>query len=316
MSVRQALVRVFHLLALHGELAKVRLSSLVVITAGSGYILARGFDAPTTLFWTLAGTFLAAAGAMALNEAWEVDRDRRMRRTATRPLVTGTLPLWYGWFFGIASSGFGVWLLAAKSHRLAALLGATVVALYVLAYTPMKAKTPFCTLVGAVCGAIPPLMGWSAATGRLEGGAWLLAALLFFWQIPHFLSLAWLYRDDYRRGGFRMLPEMDPEGRLTGRLSLMYALATVASALSLALARVAGPYFTAGAILLGAALVLLAWGLAVRPSEANARSLFRATLVYLPLVVALAALDRGVVGDPARVAASLPGGSSSISLRD
>lgn len=284
------------LLQLHFELTKARLSSLVVVTAGGGYVLAVGFQGAARLFWTLLGTFLASAGAMALNQAWEVARDARMLRTANRPLVTGALPRWYGLAFGLLCSALGVGLLAWQSHVLAALLGLLVIVLYVLLYTPLKARSPFCTLLGAVCGAIPPLMGWAGATGTLGPGAWLLASLLFFWQIPHFLSLAWLYREDYRRAGFRMLPEVDPEGRLTGRFSLLYALATAASALGLSLIQLTGAYFTAGAAFFGGALVFFAWRLATAPADGTARSLFRATLLYLPLVFALSALDRrGVV---------------------
>lgn len=277
---------------LHAELTKARLSSMVVVTAGGGYVLAVGFEHPTRLLWTLLGTFLASAGAMALNEVWEVARDAKMHRTATRPLVTGALPRWYGLGFGLLCSSLGVFLLAWRSHLLAAFLGLLVIGLYVLVYTPLKARTPFCTLVGAVCGAIPPLMGWAGATGSLRPGAWILAFLLFFWQIPHFLSLAWLYREDYRRGGFRMLPEVDPEGRLTGRFSFLYALATAGSALSLALLRLTGAYFVASAILLGGILVFFAWRLAAAPSDRTARALFRTTLLYLPLVVVLLAMDR------------------------
>ncbi|BCW93701.1 MAG: protoheme IX farnesyltransferase [Thermoanaerobaculum sp.] len=284
--------RLVRFVQLHVELTKARLSSLVVVTAGGGYVLAAGIEDSARLLWTLLGTFLASAGAMALNQVWEVARDARMHRTATRPLVTGALPRWYGLAFGLLCSSVGVLLLAWKSHPLAALLGLLVIALYVLVYTPLKAKSPFCTLVGAVCGAIPPLMGWAGATGSLAPGAWILAFLLFFWQIPHFLSLAWLYREDYRRGGFRMLPEVDPEGRLTGRFSFLYALATAGSALSLALLRLAGAYFTAGAILLGGTLVFFAWRLAAAPSDRTARALFRTTLLYLPLVVVLSAVDR------------------------
>lgn len=283
--------RLVPLVQAHLELTKARLSSLVVVTAGTGYLLARS-GTPAGLFWTVLGTFLAAAGAMALNEAWEVERDGRMRRTATRPLVTGVFPRWYGWAAGAGFSLAGIAILTLKSHMLAAGLGLAVIGLYVLLYTPLKAKSPFCTLVGAVCGALPPLMGWAGATGALTWQAWTLACLLFFWQIPHFLSLAWMYREDYRRGGFRMLPEVDPEGQLTARFSLLYALATAASALSLALARLAGSTFAAGALVLGIWLVAAAWRFASLPSESGARRLFRATLLYLPLVMLLSVVSR------------------------
>lgn len=294
--------RVFGFVQLHVELTKARLSSLVVVTAGGGYVLAAGLEDPGRLLWTLLGTFLASAGAMALNQVWEVARDAKMQRTAHRPLVTGALPRWYGLSFGLLCSSFGVALLAWKSHALAALLGLLVIVLYVLVYTPLKARSPFCTLFGAVCGAVPPLMGWAGATGTLGLGAWVLASMLFFWQIPHFLSLAWLYREDYRRGGFRMLPEVDPEGRLTGGFSLLYALAAAASALGLSLLQLTGGYFTAGSVLFGGALVFFAWRLAIAPSDSAARALFRATLLYLPLVLALSAFDRRGQVQPSHMA--------------
>lgn len=293
------------------ELAKARLSSLVVVTAGSGYLLGGG-GITSGLFWTLLGTFLAAAGAMALNEAWEVERDAMMARTASRPLVTGLFPRWYGWAFGASSGLAGIAILALKSHVLAAVLGLAVIGLYVLVYTPLKARSPFCTLVGAVCGALPPLMGWAGASGRLASGAWTLAALLFSWQIPHFLSLAWMYREDYRRGGFRMLPEVDPEGRLTARFSLLYALATAASALSLALFRLAGSTFAAGALALGIWLVAAAWRFASLPSVSGARRLFHATLLYLPLVMGLSVLDHHRIPHTTQVASTPTTGVPSI----
>lgn len=307
------LVRIFKL---HLELTKARLSSLVVVTAGGGYLLAVGLEDVARLSWTLLGTFLASAGAMALNQVWEVARDARMHRTAGRPLVTGALPRWYGLSFGLFSSGLGVALLAWKSHGLAALLGLLVIVIYVFLYTPLKVRSPFCTLLGAVCGAIPPLMGWAGATGTLGLGAWVLAFLLFFWQIPHFLSLAWLYREDYRRGGFRMLPEVDPEGRLTGRFSLLYALATAASAVGLGLIQLTGGYFTAGAVFLGGVLVFFAWRLAVSPSDGAARALFRTTLLYLPLVFALSTLDRREVQSSRLAVVPVPPATGLAWVRD
>ncbi|MCX7894873.1 MAG: heme o synthase [Thermoanaerobaculum sp.] len=282
----------------HWELVKGRLALLVVFSAGSGYALASGPSNPTTLVATLVGTFLAAAGALALNQALEVERDRLMARTASRPLVTGALPRWYGYLLGVVLALAGLTLLAAKTRVLAALLGLAVVVLYVFVYTPLKSRSPYCTLVGAVCGALPPMMGWSAASGGLSLGAVLLAALLFFWQVPHFLSLAWLFREDYSRGGFRMLPQVDPGGSLTGRLALLYALATVGTTAALVLAQLTGLYFAAGALILGVLLVVPAWRLAQAPNDRRARGLFRMTLAYLPLLMALMVWDRGPVTSP------------------
>jgi len=284
--------RFLQILAAHGELVKVRLSLLVVVTTGAGFLLAEPHSWGVRFALTCFGTALAAAGAMALNQAWEVERDRRMARTAHRPLVTGVFSLRYGTFFGLCTAALGLGLLWWRVNALTAALGLAVILLYVLVYTPLKVRTPFCTLVGAVCGALPPMMGWAAARGKLEGGAFLLAALLFFWQIPHFLSLAWLYREDYRRGGFRLLPELDPQGELTARLSLLYGLATVATTLTFIAVRLAGPAFAVAASVLGGVLLFPAHRLLREASEPAARKLFVATLAYLPLVLAFLVWER------------------------
>ena len=197
------------------ELGKARLSTLVVATTAVGFAVAPGrFDA--LLFaWTLLGTTLAALGANSLNQWAERERDALMERTRTRPLPSGRLAAREALAAGVLESLGGVALLAALVNLLTALLAAFVILLYVLVYTPMKSRSHLNTLVGAVCGAIPPMMGWTAVTGALDPGAYILAAVLFVWQIPHFLALAWLYREDYQRGGYKMLPHSDPSGRLT-----------------------------------------------------------------------------------------------------
>ena len=162
------------------------------------------------------GTALAAAGSMALNQVLEADRDARMERTQKRPLPAGAIGRRAALVFGLVAASLGLAVLTVRATAVTALLGLTVVLVYTLVYTPLKPRTPLCTLVGAVCGAIPPMMGWAATGAALSFGAWLLAGVLFLWQIPHFLALAWLYREDYERGGFRMLPVVDPSGRVTG----------------------------------------------------------------------------------------------------
>lgn len=301
-SVSVAMIRlgsgVLRWFAAYGELVKARLTLLVVFTTASGFLLASPGGDASTLIWTALGTFLSAAGAMALNQLWEVERDRMMPRTAKRPLVTGFFSRRHGLTVGLVAAASGVTLLAWWVNRLTALLSLVVVLLYLLVYTPLKAKSPFCTLVGAVCGALPPMMGWAAARGRLETGALLLGALLFFWQIPHFLSLAWLYRDQYRQGGFRMLPEYDPQGRLTGSFALLYTLATVATTLTLFLARLAGGGFAAVAFLGGLGFLLPAWQLAKTPTSHTAKKLFLASLAYLPLVLAALLMDHQPLPSP------------------
>ncbi|HUK12916.1 MAG TPA: heme o synthase [Thermoanaerobaculaceae bacterium] len=295
--------------AAYAELTKLRLTALVVTTAAVGFALASGarWDVGKGLA-TLAGTALAAAGAMALNQRIESARDARMERTRLRPLPTGAIGARTATAFGVAAAGSGLALLALAANLLTAALGLAVVLLYTLVYTPLKARTPFCTLFGAVCGALPPMMGWSAAAGRLGFGAWVLGGLLFLWQIPHFLALAWLYREDYRRGGFRMLPILDPEGVLTGSVVVVYSLALVPVGIVAALGGLTGWAFAAGALVLGAGLVVLALRLAAERSDRPARRLFLATLAYLPLLLGLMVADRVPPGAPGAATAVVAAG--------
>jgi protoheme IX farnesyltransferase len=197
------------------QLTKARLSLLVVATAAAAYAVARGgtpFHAPCFL-WTVMGTGLAAAGANAINQCMGAARDRAMPRTRGRPVARGAVRAGTALAFGAALATAGPALLAALVGVRPALLALAAVVLYTLVYTPLKTRSPFCTLAGAVVGSIPPLIGWAAAAGSLAAGGWILAALLFAWQIPHFLSLAWLHRDEYAAAGYKMLPSVDPGGR-------------------------------------------------------------------------------------------------------
>ncbi|NWG00311.1 MAG: protoheme IX farnesyltransferase [Thermoanaerobaculaceae bacterium] len=292
-------------------LFKARLVALVVVTTAVGFLLATPSPVLASLpllLPTLAGTALAAAGSMALNQAMEWRRDARMQRTLTRPVPTGILSPGQAALLGTGVTATGLALLAARVNGLTAALGLVVVAVYLLVYTPLKVRTPACTLAGAICGALPPMMGWTAATHSLPIGAWVLGGILFLWQIPHFLALAWLHRHDYQRGGFRMLPAVDPSGAITGRVAAVYSLALVGLNLAAFLMGLAGALFAAGAALLGFWLTRQAVRLAVSRSEANARRLFLATLAYLPLLLALMVADRGpaIPGFPVHVAATLP----------
>jgi len=288
-----AVARALVLVRAYGDLTKARLASLVVVTAGAGFVMAgRSPLDVSTLLSTVVGTALAAAGAMALNEVIEAERDARMERTRNRPLPAGTIGPLQASVAGVLLAVSGLALLAARTTALTAFLGLTVVLLYTLVYTPLKARTPLCTLVGAVCGAIPPLMGWTATGAPLSFGAWLLAGVLFLWQIPHFLALAWMYRDDYRRGGFRMLPAVDPSGSATGVMAALYSLALLPVGVMAVVGGLAGWLFGAGSLLLGAGLVALALRLAAARDGAVARRLFLGTLAYLPLLLALMVADR------------------------
>jgi protoheme IX farnesyltransferase len=285
-----ALTRRVHHIA---ELTKIRLVTFVAGTSAVGYLLgAGGAWSFARLAWTVLGTGLAAAGAMALNQWMESGRDALMERTRRRPIPAREISPALALLIGAATAAAGLALLAVTTNTLTAALGAAIIALYLLVYTPLKSRSPLCTLAGAVCGAIPPMMGWSSATGALGFGAWLLAAVLFLWQIPHFLALAWLYRQDYERGGFRMLPLIDRSGRLTSRVATLYAAALLPVALSASVAGIAGWVYGAGSLVLGLFLVGFGVTLVRTPGEAPARRLFLASLAYLPLLLALLVADR------------------------
>jgi protoheme IX farnesyltransferase len=198
---------------------------------------------------------------------------------------------------------------------LGALLAATVVLLYTLVYTPLKRRSTACTLVGAVCGAIPPMIGWAGACGRIDVGAWLLGAVLFLWQIPHFFSLAWLYRRDYARGGFRILPVVDRTGDLTCRALLLFGLLLLPLGLTVSLAGLAGPGFAFGSLILGGGWLLFNARMFRDRSAANARRVFVASLLYLPLLLGLMVADR-VTPDSAKPWGTWPRGPMARSVAD
>jgi len=274
------------------ELAKARLGALVVLTALVGYVLgARGNPSLWTLLCTVAGTALSAFGANIFNQWWEVERDRRMLRTRERPLPAGRVSRRRAAVMGVVTATAGLVILALGTNLLTTMLSLSVILIYVLVYTPLKVHTPLNTVVGAVCGAVPPMMGWAAATGRLDAGAWILGGLLFVWQMPHFLALAWLYREDYARGGFRMLPAVDPEGRLTGRLAFVYAAALLPVTAALSVVGVTGATFLFASQVAGIAFVVLGWTFFRARSEATARRLFLASILYLPVVMGLMVVD-------------------------
>ncbi len=280
------------------ELCKAGLTSLVVATCAVGFILGRkAWGSGAFPYWrmvaTLIGTFLMAGGSVAMNQAWEWRRDARMDRTHFRPVPTGRIPFLHALRFGGICIATGLLILITGSGSLAASLGLIDAAIYVLVYTPLKPRTPLCTMIGAICGALPPMMGWAAAVGRCDLGAWILGAMLFLWQIPHFLALAWLYRDDYEKGGFRVLPVIDRSGDLTARLAVLYSLASIPLAIASVRAGIGGRIFLAGAFALGAGLLLIGFRLMRRRTEARARALFFASIIYLPILLALLVADPG-----------------------
>jgi protoheme IX farnesyltransferase len=273
----------------HMELGKVRLSAMVVFTTALGFVVAskmNPFEGMnwTRLFWTCLGTFLAAVGAAAFNQAIEARRDARMMRTRKRPLPLGALTRTYAATFGLIVCISGVAILCPTSNSLTAFLAIINILLYAVVYTPLKPISTTNTLVGAVVGGIPPMMGWAAATGGLSAGAWVLGAILFVWQIPHFLALSWMYRDDYARGGFRMLPVIDPQGKLTGLLSLLYSMLLVPLCLLLVRLGHAGFGFAFVSLLLTGGLIACAIRFCQTHAHRDARRLFLGSIVYLPLL--------------------------------
>lgn len=272
--------------AVWSDLFKARLTLLVLMTTAVGFSLGSSSGVDWTAFvHTLAGTLLLAAGASALNQYWERETDARMERTRRRPIPAGEITPGLALATGVATSIGGLLYLLAWVNPLTAFLGMLTLGSYVFVYTPLKRVTTLNTLVGAVPGALPPLMGWTGATGQLAPGGWALFTILYFWQLPHFMAIAWLYREDYARGGYRMLAVVDPDGRRTASTAVRHTLALVAFSLwpfSLGLVH---PAYLVGALVLGAAFFAAGVGFAREISPARARRLFFASILYLPLLL-------------------------------
>jgi protoheme IX farnesyltransferase len=274
------------------ELAKARLAAMVILTALVGYVLgARGTFSLSEILWAILGITLSAFGANILNQVAEEDRDRLMVRTRNRPLPSGRVSPRLATAWGVASSVLGVAVLAVTTNWLTAGLSLSTIVLYVAVYTPLKTRTSLNTVVGAVCGATPPMMGWAAATGRLEFGAWILGGILFMWQVPHFLALAWMYREDYARGGFRMLPSVDRPGALTARLAFIYTVALLPITASLTMTGVSGSIFLVTSQVLGLGFVTLGWKFLRLRADLAAKRLFLASIIYLPVLLGLMVAD-------------------------
>jgi protoheme IX farnesyltransferase len=274
-------------------LAKPRLNLLVVATSAAGYYLgAPGSPEALPMASAVIGTALVAGGAAALNQVFERDTDALMRRTRLRPLPDGRIVAADATWFGVVLSGIGLVLLAARANVIAALLASATLVIYLMVYTPMKRRTSIATFVGAVPGALPPLIGWTAARGAVSLGGLALFAIVFLWQIPHFMAIAWLYRDDYRVAGFPMLPVIEPDGRRTGRHAVLFAVALLPVALVPTFAGVSGLVYAAVALALGLGLIWLAVRFALSPSDTAARRLFFGSITYLPLLWIAMIADR------------------------
>ena len=274
------------------ELTKPRITFLVLVTTAVGYALGLrdAFEASSFVF-LIAGTALLSGGASALNQYVEREADGRMLRTRDRPIPAGRVSPAEALAFGLALCALGHAFLVA-SGWLTALLGLVSAATYVLLYTPLKRVTSLCTVVGAVPGALPPMMGWAAARGRLDAGAWALFAILFLWQLPHFLALAWMYREDYARGGFPMLPVTDREGGSTGRQAILYAAALLPATLLAGMLVSAGEAYLWSALALGLLFLAFSARFAWTRTVASARGLFLLSVLYLPAVLTLLVVGR------------------------
>ncbi len=272
------------------SLTKPGLTATSVATAVGGALLASGGAGGVALH-VLIGSGLLGGGAIALNQTIERGRDAAMKRTFRRPVASGRIsPGSAALFGGILAAG-GLLYLLAFTQTLAAALGAFTLALYLLVYTPLKTVTPYSTLVGAVPGALPPLIGWSAATGSVDLEGWVLFAILFFWQIPHFLALSWMYREDYEKGGYKFLPVVDRSGYLTASQMLLYSVALLAAALLPFLMGHAGLWYLAGASLASVGFAASCLLFFLRRSPGRARAVFFWSLAYLPALATILFLD-------------------------
>jgi protoheme IX farnesyltransferase len=280
--------------AIMSELIKARLTLLVVLTTLVGFYLGAGSVVDVRLMVNAVfGTALVASGAAVLNQVLERKHDARMRRTAGRPLPSGRVTPNAALMLGVVLSVAGLAWLLFTVNPLTALLGASTHACYIFIYTPLKRITVLNTLVGAVPGALPPLMGWTAATGELAAPGLSLSGLIFFWQLPHFMAIAWLYRHDYAGAGFKMLPGIDPRGRRTAASAIRNSFALVVASLFPFLLGVAGKWYLTVAVAAGLGVLAMAFRFGRHLNPGAARGLFLASIIYLPLMLGMLVADKG-----------------------
>ena len=274
-------------------LTKPRVTWLILLSTGIGYYFGQtGPFSAWLLLNCVLGTALIASGTATLNQWYERDADARMHRTAGRPLPAGRVRPLQAFLFGVALVLAGELELALAVNGLTAWLGLFTVASYLLLYTPMKQRSWWSTTVGAIPGAMPPLLGFAASRGELTAEAWVLFAIIFLWQFPHFYAIAWMYRDDYARAGIRMLPVVEPDGVSTSRQVLGFALALLPVSLLPVLTHMTGAWYLAAALPLGALFLASAAKLSRQRTALNARGVLRASVVYLPLLYLALVLDR------------------------
>jgi protoheme IX farnesyltransferase len=275
------------------ELTKPRITFLIVLTSAAGFGLAsRGSVNYVGLTSALFGIALLSSGIATLNQYMERDLDGLMRRTAGRPLPSGKLLPWEAMAFGVGLTVAAEIYLLVFVNPLSALLGLTVIAGYLFGYTPLKTRTSLSTLVGAFPGAVPPLIGWTAARGELSIEGWVLFAILFLWQFPHFLAIAWMYREDYSRAGILMLPVVEPDGRVTAQQIVVYTLMLIPVSLLPTILGMSGKVYFYGAIILGLLFLYSSVRAAFSLSRQQARRLLLASVLYLPLLFILMVLNK------------------------
>jgi protoheme IX farnesyltransferase len=275
------------------ELTKPRITFLIVLTSAAGFALASpGSVNYAAMVSAMLGIALLSSGIATINQYMERDLDALMRRTANRPLPSGRLLPWEALAFGSGLTVFAEAYLAIVVNPLTAVLGLTVIAGYLFGYTPLKTRTSLSTMVGAFPGAVPPLIGWAAARGSIGLEAWVLFAILFLWQFPHFLAIAWMYREDYSRAGILMLPVVEPDGRVTAQQIVIYTVLLLPVSLLPAALGISGKVYLYGAIVLGLLFLHSSIRAAFSKSKQEARRLLLASVIYLPLLFILMVLDR------------------------
>ena len=275
------------------ELVKARLTLLVLLTTAVGFYL--GADSPinfAALLHTVFGTAAAAAGAAALNQWWEYKLDALMHRTRSRPVPAGRMRPRDAVILGTALSIFGVIYLAFVCNALSAALAAITIIIYIFAYTPLKRVSTFNTALGAVPGALPPMIGWAAARGTLNAGAWMLFAILFFWQLPHFFAIAWMYRDDYARAGFQMISSDDRTGERSASQSVFFCMLLFIVAGLPAFLGIATVFYLLAELVLGGVFIAVAMRFLKTRATSDARRLFITSIIYLPLLLGALVLSK------------------------
>jgi protoheme IX farnesyltransferase len=282
-----------HVVADLAELVKARLTLLVLLTTAVGFYL--GSESPInyiSLFHVVFGTAAAAAGAAALNQWWERRADALMRRTRTRPIPAGRMRPLQALALGSIISVFGIGYLASVCNWLSAVLAAITIAIYIFAYTPLKRASTANTAVGAIPGAIPPMIGWAAARGSIDAGAWSLFAIVFLWQLPHFFAIAWMYREDYSRAGFCMISSDDRSGERSASQSVFFCILLLVIAGLPAFLGIANFVYLGAELLLGGLFTAVAMRFLRMRTASAARSLFIASIVYLPLLLSALVLTK------------------------